>query len=248
MTLGCILAYLLNPLVNFATLRFKVTVGGAVAIVYSLLLLMAIGGGIGLGFLAVEQASSLTAGILPDSFTDAAAWVQTQSTLFVERSVAIGLTRFSPAMLPDRINLQELAQQVANLLRPVFSQSGSWLAQLAEATVSTLGVIFLVIVVSIYLVKDSPKLWETISNLAHQPGYLQDAERLVWSSRGFGTLSARPGDPGAGHRYHCQRHLIRWACAMHWGWASCLGVLEFLPIVGPLVGTGSAVLVRLISK
>lgn len=246
LTLGCILAYLLNPLVNFATLRFKVTRGGAVAIVYSLLLLMAIGGGIGLGFLAVEQASSLTTGILPDSFTDAAAWVQTQSTLFAERSVAIGPYRFSPAMLPDWINLQELAQQVANLLRPVFSQSGSWLAQLAQATVSTLGVIFLVIVVSIYLVKDSPKLWETISNLAHQPGYRQDAERLlveftrIWNAylRGQVILALVIGIIVSGIL-----SLLGVRYALGLGVLS--GVLEFLPIVGPLVGTGSAVLVAL---
>lgn len=246
LTLGCILAYLLNPLVNFATLRFKLTRGGAVAIVYSLLLLIAIGGGIGLGFLAVEQASSLTTGILPDSFTDAAAWVQEQISLFSERSVAIGPYRFSPAMLPDWINLQELAQQAANLLRPVFSQSGSWLAQLAQATVSTLGVIFLVIVVSIYLVKDSPKLWETISNLAQQPGYRQDAERLlveftrIWNAylRGQVILALVIGIIVSG-----LLSLLGVRYALGLGVLS--GVLEFLPIVGPLVGTGSAVLVAL---
>lgn len=246
LVLGCILAYLLNPLVNVVTLRFKVTRGGAVAIVYSFLLLIAIGGGIGLGFLAVEQASSLTTGILPDSFTDAAEWVQEQIRLFSERSVAIGPYRLSPAMLPNWINLQELAQQAANLLRPVFSQSGSWLAQLAQATVSTVGVIFLVIVVSIYLVKDAPKLWETISNLAQQPGYRQDAERLlveftrIWNAylRGQVILALVIGIIVSG-----TLSLLGVRYALGLGVLS--GVLEFLPIVGPLVGTGSAVLVAL---
>lgn len=244
LTMGCILAYLLNPLVNFTTLRFNVTRGGAVAIVYSLLLLLAIGGGIGLGFLAVEQASSLTMELLPDSFTDAATLVQAQIRAFSERTFVIGPYRFSPAMLPNWINLQELAQQAANLLRPVFSQSGSWLAQLAQATVSTLGVIFLVIVVSIYLVKDSPKLWETISNLAHQPGYRQDAERLlveftrIWNAylRGQVILALV-----IGVIVSVMLSLLGVRYALGLGVLS--GVLEFLPIVGPLVGTGSAVLV-----
>ncbi|MEZ4732169.1 MAG: AI-2E family transporter [Caldilineaceae bacterium] len=179
LVMGCILAYLLSPLVNLAILRFNVTRGAAVAIVYSLLLLIAIGGGIGLGFLAFEQASSLTTEFLPDSFTDAATLVQAQIHAFSERTISIGPYTFSPAMLPSWINLQDLAQQAVTLLRSLFSQSGSWVAQLAQATISTLSVIFLVIVISIYLVKDAPKLWETISNLAHQPGYRQDAERLV---------------------------------------------------------------------
>lgn len=244
LTLGCILAYLLNPLVTVVTQRFKMTRGGAVALVYMLLLLIAVGGGIGLGFLAVEQASSLTTGILPDSFTDAATLVQDKIHDFSEQTFAIGPYRFSPATLPSWINLQELAQQVANLLRPVFSQSGSWLAQLAQATISTLGVIFLVIVISIYLVKDAPQLWETISNLAHQPGYRQDAERLIleftriWNAylRGQVILALV-----IGVIVSAVLSLLGVRYALGLGVLS--GLLEFLPIVGPVVGTASAVLV-----
>ena len=244
LTLGCILAYLLNPLVTMATQRFKMTRGGAVALVYTLLLLIAVGGGIGLGFLAFEQASNLTTGILPDSFTDAATLVEAKIHEFSEQTFAIGSYRFSPATLPSWINLQELAQQVANLLRPVFSQSGSWLAQLAQATVSTLGVIFLVIVISIYLVKDSPQLWETISDLAHQPGYRQDAERLIleftriWNAylRGQVILGLVIGVIVSG-----MLSLLGVRYALGLGVLS--GLLEFLPIVGPVVGTASAVLV-----
>lgn len=244
LTLGCILAYLLNPLVTVVTQRFKMTRGGAVALVYMLLLLIAVGGGIGLGFLAVEQASSLTTGILPDSFTDAATLVQDKIHDFSEQTFTIGPYRFSPATLPSWINLQELAQQVANLLRPVFSQSGSWLAQLAQATISTLGVIFLVIVISIYLVKDAPQLWETISNLAHQPGYRQDAERLIleftriWNAylRGQVILALV-----IGVIVSAVLSLLGVRYALGLGVLS--GLLEFLPIVGPVVGTASAVLV-----
>lgn len=244
LVMACILAYLLNPLVSLVTARFKVTRGVAVAIVYSVLLLMAIGGGVGLGFLAFEQASSLTTEFLPDSFTDAATLVQEQISSLSTRTFAIGPYSFSPAMLPNWINLQELAQQAVNLLRPVFSQSGSWAAQLAQATVSTLSVIFLVIIISIYLVKDSPKLWEAISNLAHQPGYRQDAERLIadfiriWDAylRGQVILALVIGVIVSG-----TLSLLGVRYALGLGVLS--GVLEFLPIVGPLIGTGAAVLV-----
>lgn len=244
LVMAAILAYLLSPLVNLAIVRLKVTRGVAVAMVYCLLLLIAIGGGVGLGFLAFEQASSLTTEFLPTSFTDAATLVQEQIHAFSARSITIGPYTFSPAMLPSWINLQELAQQAVNLLRPIFSQSGSWLAQLAQATISTLGVIFLVIVVSIYLVKDAPKLWEGISNMAHQPGYRQDAERLladfsrIWDAylRGQVILGLV-----IGVIVSITLSLLGVSNALGLGVLS--GVLEFLPIVGPLVGSGAAILV-----
>lgn len=246
LVMACILAYLLNPLVSFVTLRLKVTRGVAVAIVYSVLLLIAIGGGVGLGFLAFEQASSLTTEFLPDSFTDAATLVQKQILLLSAKTFTIGPYSFNPGMLPSWINLQELAQQAVNLLRPIFSQSGSWVAQLAQATISTLSVIFLVIVVSIYLVKDSPKLWAGISNLAHQPGYRQDTERLIgdftriWDAylRGQVILGLV-----IGIIVSLTLSLLGVSNALGLGVLS--GVLEFLPIIGPLVGSGAAILVAL---
>ena len=246
LVMAAILAYLLSPLVNLAIVRLKVTRGVAVAMVYCLLLLIAIGGGVGLGFLAFEQASSLTTEFLPTSFTDAATLVQEQIHALSARSITIGPYTFSPAMLPSWINLQELAQQAVNLLRPIFSQSGSWLAQLAQATISTLGVIFLVIVVSIYLVKDAPKLWAGISNMAHQPGYRQDAERLladfsrIWDAylRGQVILGLV-----IGVIVSITLSLLGVSNALGLGVLS--GVLEFLPIVGALSGSGAAILVAL---
>ncbi|MCE7987518.1 MAG: AI-2E family transporter [Caldilinea sp. CFX5] len=244
LVLAAIVAYLLNPLVNFVTTLFKLSRGGAVAIVYTVLLLLAIGGGVGLGFLAFEQASSLTTEFLPTSFTGAATLVQEQIHLFSQRTFTVGPYTFSPATLPSWINLQELAQQAVNLLRPIFSQSGSWVAQVAQATISTLGVIFLVIVVSIYMVKDAPKLWEGISNLAHQPGYRQDAERLladfarIWNAylRGQVILALV-----IGVIVSITLSLLGVSNALGLGVLS--GVLEFLPIIGPLIGSGAAILV-----
>lgn len=244
LVLAMILAYLLNPLVNLATARLKITRGAAVGLVYTVLLLVAIGGGVGLGVLAVQQAASLTNEFLPDSFTDAATLVQEQIHLFSQRTFAIGPYSFSPATLPSWINLQELAQQAVNLIRPIFSQSGSLVAQVAQATFSTLGVIFLVIVVSIYLVKDSPKLWQGISNLAHQPGYRQDAERLltdfarIWDAylRGQVILALV-----IGVIVSITLSLLGVSNALGLGVLS--GVLEFLPIIGPVVGSGAAILV-----
>ncbi len=244
LVMASILAYLLNPLVNLATLRLKVTRGVAVAIVYIVLLLIAIGGGVALGFVAFEQASSLTTDFLPDSLEGAAQLVQEQIGLIAARRFTIGPYSFSLATLPTGINLQELAQQAVELLRPLFSRSGTFAAQLAQATISTLSLFFLVVVISIYLVKDSPKLWQGITNLAQQPGYRQDAERLIadftriWDAylRGQVILGLV-----IGMIVSLTLSLLGVSNALGLGVLS--GVLEFLPIIGPLIGTGAAVLV-----
>lgn len=244
LVMACILAYLLNPLVSVAMLRFNIARVTAVAMVYCLLLLIAIGGGVLLGFAAFEQVSNLTTNFLPNSLEDAAQLVQEQASIISARTFKIGPYSFSLATLPSGINLQALTQQIVNLLRPIFSQSGSWVAQLAQATISTLSIIFLVLIISIYLVKDSPKLWEGISNLAQQPGYRQDADRLIadfsriWDAylRGQVILSLV-----IGIIVSLVLTLLGVSNALGLGVLS--GVLEFLPIVGPLIGTGAAILV-----
>jgi len=244
LVMASILAYLFNPLVNLTTLRLHVTRGTAVAIVYVVLLLIAIGGGVALGFVAFEQASNLTTDFLPDSLEGAAQLVQEQIGLISARKFVIGPYSFSLATLPAGINLQELAQQAVELLRPLFSRSGTFAAQLAQATISTLSLFFLVIVISIYLVKDSPKLWQGLTNLAHQPGYRQDAERLIadftriWDAylRGQVILGLV-----IGIIVSITLSLLGVSNALGLGVLS--GVLEFLPIIGPLIGTGAAVLV-----
>ncbi|MBX3011808.1 MAG: AI-2E family transporter [Caldilineaceae bacterium] len=246
LVMASILAYLLNPLVNLGTIRFNLTRGMSVALVYILLLLIAIGGGIGLGFLAFEQASSLTTDFLPDSLEDAAALVQAQVNTLTAFTVNIGPYSFSLASLPTSLNLQELVQQGVEILRPVFSRSGTFAAHLAQATISTLSLIFLVIVISIYLVKDAPKLWETISDLAHQPGYRQDAERLIADFTRIWDAYLR-GQVILGLVIGAIVSLVLSLLGVRYalGLGVLSGVLEFLPIIGPLVGTGSAVLVAL---
>ncbi len=243
LVLASIVAYLLNPLVNLATLRLNVTRGTAVAIVYIGLLLIAVGGGVALGFVAFEQASNLTV-FLPDSLEDAAKLVQEEISFFSDYRFVIGPYSFSLATLPAGFNLQELAQQAVELLRPVFSRSGTFAAQIAQATISTLSLLFLVIVISIYLVKDSPKLWSGLSDLAHQPGYRQDADRLmaeftrIWDAylRGQVILALV-----IGVIVSLLLSLLGVSNALGLGVLS--GVLEFLPIIGPFVGTSAAVLV-----
>ncbi|MEZ4679533.1 MAG: AI-2E family transporter [Caldilineaceae bacterium] len=125
-----------------------------------------------------------------------------------------------------------------------FSGGGSLAAQVAQATISGISIGFLVFVLSIYIAKDTPKIWLSISDLATQPGYRQDVDRLladfsrIWDAylRGQVILALVIGVVVS-----LMLSILGVNSAL--GLGALSGVLEFLPIVGPFVGTTAAVLV-----
>ncbi len=243
LVLACILAYLLNPLFNQAMRHLNIGRGAAVLLVYLLLLLIAVGGGIALGYVAFDQASRLIE-LLPDNIEDAAQLIQEQFSVLSQRTVAIGPYEIGLANLPPELSLQNLTQQAIDLLQPLFSGGGSLAAQVAQATISGISIGFLVIVLSIYIAKDTPKIWISISDIATQPGYRQDAERLVaefsriWDAylRGQVILALVIGTVVS-----VLLSLLGVNSAL--GLGALSGILEFLPIAGPFIGTSAAVLV-----
>lgn len=243
LVMASILAYLLNPLISLTVQRLKLKRGGAVLLIYTLLLLVAIGGGVALGYVAFEQASVLM-NLLPDNLEDAAKIIQEQFSVLSNRTFAIGPYTIGLTHLPPGLSLQNLGEQAANLLRPIFSSGGSLAAQVATATLNGISVGFLVLVLSIYIAKDTPQIWEKISDIATQPGYRHDADRLmaefsrIWDAylRGQVILALV-----IGIIVSLMLSLLGVNSAL--GLGALSGVLEFLPIIGPFVGTTAAVLV-----
>jgi predicted PurR-regulated permease PerM len=223
--------------------RLKVTRGYAALIIYGLLLLVGIGGGIALGYVAFDQASRLIE-LLPDNLEDAAVLIQDEFSALAQRTIAIGPYTVGLTNLPPGVSLQNLAQQVVDLLRPIFSSGGSLAAQVAQATINGISIGFLVLVLSIYIAKDSPKIWSSLSDLATQPGYREDADRLmgefsrIWDAylRGQIILALVIG-------IIVSLMLTLLGVNSSLGLGALSGVLEFLPIVGPFLGTSAAVLV-----
>ena len=64
-------------------------------------------------------------------------------------------------------------------MEPIFSQGGSIAANFVSATVTVLGMVFLVFVVSIYIATDIPRIGRRISDFAHDADYRADADRLM---------------------------------------------------------------------
>lgn len=254
---AALLAYILNPLVTLIDARTRLTRAQTVLAVYLVLALVVLAGSAAIGWVAVDQILVLS-DALP-RWTAQAITLLPQLPDFIPAELQLlGYTldltplqaqvqgQFDAILNPEQINWTSIAAQVVNFLEPLFSRSGTLAANIVQATVSVLGLMFLVFVISIYMASDALHFGQVISNLAHQPGYRADADRLmadisrVWAAylRGqvvlaiviFVVVSLVLG-------------VLRVNNTLGLGVLS--GVMEFLPVIGPLVGAGAAILVAL---
>ena len=243
--LAGLLAYLLHPLISFIDRRTPLNRVAVVLLVYLVLALVVVATFSLVGVTTFQQALDL-AGRLPGWFDDAVAQLQTLLTQLPE-SLSLGpLTLPVASLIPQLPGWEEVLGQAFGLLQPLLSRGGSLAASVVTGTVAVLGQVFLIFLISIYVAIDIPRIGGMIGNVAHKPGYRQDAERLtnsisqVWAAymRGqallalvmFALVSVVLGAMGVDN-------------ALGLGLLS--GAMEFLPLVGPLIGAGAAILVAL---
>ena len=244
--LAAVLAYLLNPLISWLQRKTEVKRPQAVLIVYVLVLSILGVGGFFLGVVVAQQSVILWQS-LPEFLPRLVDSVQLRAQDWASVTWSIGPYSFEPGAALDLIDWESITSSIASSVRTFLGQSGVWLAGVAGATLGTLSDTLFVLIVSIYLAIDGPRFGRGISELAQQPGYRRDAERLmgdsikIWDAylRGqvilgiviFVLVSITLSILGVNN-------------ALELGILS--GLLEFLPIVGPFIGTGAAVLVALV--
>jgi predicted PurR-regulated permease PerM len=237
LVVAAILAYLLDPLIVFIDKRTNIRRGIVIAVVYVVLAAALIGGFFALGVASYQQAANL--------IEEIPALIQN-----VAASIAILVNRTEPITLgplsldPSVVAWDRLPEQLLGLVEPLLSQSGSVVSRFATSTVRTLFNLFFIFVLSIYLATDLPRFGGYVKSFAQQPGYREDAERLmpqlrhVWSAylRGQIILSL-------------VIFLTVWIGLTLLGVQNSLalgllaGFLEFLPNLGPVISAGVTVLV-----
>ena len=243
--LAALLAYLLHPLISFIDRRTPVNRVGVVLLVYLALALLVVATFSRVGITTFQQAVDLS-GRLPGWFDDAVAQLQVLLTQLPQALTVGPLEVPFASLLPQLPGWEEVLGQAFGYIQPIFSRGGSLAASVVTGTVAVLGQIALIFIISIYLAIDIPRFRGMIANVAHKPGYRQDAERLtssisqVWAAymRGqallalviFALVSIVLGALGVDN-------------ALGLGLLS--GAMEFLPLLGPFVGAGAAVLVAL---
>ncbi|MBP6788172.1 MAG: AI-2E family transporter [Candidatus Promineofilum sp.] len=237
LVVAAILAYLIDPLIVFIDKRTSIRRGIVIAIVYIILAAALIGGFFALGVASYQQAANLIEE-LPALIENVAASI----AVLVNRTEPIA---FGPLSLdPSVVAWDRLPEQLLGLVEPLLSQSGSVVSRFATSTVRTVFNLFFIFVLSIYLATDLPRFGGYVKSFAQQPGYREDAERLmpqlrhVWSAylRGQIILSL-------------VIFLTVWIGLTLLGVQNSLalgllaGLLEFLPNLGPVISAGVTVLV-----
>lgn len=237
--MAAILAYILNPLIVQLDKRTALKRSHGILIAYLLLATAVIGGFVALGFAAFEQIDSLIE----------------QVPMFIE-NITAAILRFTgeanvfklgPFVFdPSTINIDLIQQQLINMVEPALSQGGQLVTDVATATINTLGMLFFIFVMSIYLAIEIPQLGGRIANMAQLPGYRQDTERLL---REFGRIWSAylRGQVILGLIIF----LVVWLGLALLGVQNALalgllsGLLEFIPVLGPIIGAGAAIIVAL---
>lgn len=240
--LAAILAYVLGPVIRLIDERTPLKRSHGILLVY-LLVFAGLGGGITvLGVTIFNQVNNVA-----QAFPG---WIRTLATLLAslsEQQFAVGPWTFDfPQIDLVEIEWQRLAQELIGLAQPVLSRSTDVLGRVVTGSLSTISTLLFVLVLSIYISVDFPRMGGMVADVAHVPGYRRDAERLtrdfgrIWSAylRGQIILGVVIG-------------IVVWLSLSIMGVQNAgvlgllSGLLEFLPIIGPVIGAGVAMLVAL---
>jgi predicted PurR-regulated permease PerM len=237
LVVSAILAYLLDPLIVFIDRRTNIRRGIVIAVVYLIIAAALVGGFFALGVASYQQAASL--------IEQTPALIENIAESFAALANRTEPITFGPLALdPSVVAWDRLPEQLLGLVEPLLSQSGSIVSRFATSTVRTVFNLLFIFVLSIYLATDLPRFGGYVKSFAQQPGYREDAERLmpqlrhVWSAylRGQIILSL-------------VIFLTVWIGLTLLGVQNSLalgllaGFLEFLPNLGPVVSAGVTVAV-----
>lgn len=237
-TTAALIAYLLNPVVRFVNKRTRIARGWVILLIYLALAGALVWLFIALGVAVYDQATNLLDLVpnLIDSTTSYFAALNEES----EPIVLFGRFTIEPLLLP----WDSITEQVLGLIQPTLSTSGGVVGRVASLTVRTVGNFLFIFVISIYMVMEAPNFGGYLQGFARNPGYQADAERLaketglIWSAylRGQVVLGLII-------------FVVVWLGLTILGVNNALalgllsGFLEFVPTLGPIVGTGAAMVV-----
>jgi predicted PurR-regulated permease PerM len=232
--LALLLSYILHPLVGWISRRLHWARSRTVLLVYILLILIIAGSTTGVGFALSQQLGGMVQDLITLSYE-----LPRQLEQLAQSTLTIGPFSFDLS----NANLEPLLASIADSIRPILAQTGALLASLASVTASVVSVLLAALVLGYYLLLDFEELERYVLQIC-PPAYRVDLERLlgetssVWASflRGQLILGLIVGSGVAlsltvlGVRFSLVLGLIS-------------GLMEFVPIFGPFISGGVAVLV-----
>lgn len=233
-----VIAFILKPLIDAIDIRTRFSRGWVILLVYLILAAAVVWLFIALGVAAYEQASDLI-NLVPNLINQIVSLLESLG----ERSEPIVI--FDQFIVdPVQLPWDSITNQILGLVEPTLSTSGQFLRQLATTTVRTAGNFLFVFVISVYLSVEFPHFGKYVDRVASQPGYSEDARLLskdlgrIWDAflRGQVILGA-------------VIFVVVWLGLSILGVRNALtlglisGLLEFVPNLGPIIGTAVAMVV-----
>jgi predicted PurR-regulated permease PerM len=229
-----IIAYVLTPLINLVADRTPLKRGTAIIFTYFVVAILLLAAIVTLGVNTFKQISNLINSV-PELLANIVDWLSTTDV------VGIGPIQLDVAAIWGAIDWELIGDQLIDTVVPVVNQGGRTVVVILSSTVGVLTVILFTFIVSIYLAFEMGRLGGYISRGVYQPGIRRDTDRIlskfdqIWRAylRGQIVLAF-------------VIFLAVWLSLSLLGVQNAFGLgvlsglLEFLPVIGPLVGTVAA--------
>jgi predicted PurR-regulated permease PerM len=229
-----IIAYVLTPIINLITERTPLKRTSSIILTYLATALLLIAAIVTLGVGTFNQVGTLINSV-PNLLQNAVGWLSATNT------ISLGPLEVDVAFLRGSIDWESFGDQLISAILPIVNQGGRTVVIILSSTVQVLTVILFTFIVSIYLAFEMGRMGGYISRAVYQPGYRRDTERIL---REFGRIwqAYLRGQIVLGFVIF----LAVWISLSILGVQNAFalgivsGILEFLPVVGPFVGTAVA--------
>ncbi|MGB1251879.1 MAG: AI-2E family transporter [Candidatus Promineifilaceae bacterium] len=240
-----ILAYLLDPLISFVEEKTPLKRGHAILLVYFVILGLLVWATVVLGLVGIDELNNLII-IFPSLLDQAADLI---ADLVSKDYRILGYTLNLNALVDFKSLQGEILSVLENSIQTIVQRTFSVVggaAQIAVATLSGATAFVLIYMMSMYISAEVPHIGNMVSDVATLPGYREDAERLwrefgrIWKAylRGQVILGLVMG-------------MVVWIGLLILGVNNAAGlglltgILEFLPVIGPIIAGVVAVMVAI---
>ncbi len=235
---AALLAYLLNPVIDFLAGQTRFRRGTVTLIVYLLVVLLLLGALAMVGVAVYNQVSDLIA-TLPDLIDQAIGFIG-DLTNNPNRVIAIGPYELR---LGD-IDWASLDDQLLGLINPAVTAGPAAAGQVAQSTFNVLGWVTMTLILSLYIALDLPRTGRDLNHVMLQSGYYADYVRLKTELVKIGNAYLR-GQAILGLVVGTLTGVLLAVLGVRNALALGIvsGLLEMIPYFGPLISAVVAILV-----
>ena len=231
---AAIIAYVITPIIDIINRRAGISRGISIIIVYFSLFILVALGLILFSSGLINQTKDLVETV--PVFVD-----RVLNRLATTPEINIGPYSLDVASFWEVYGKDLIEDQLIASIGSFANQGGRTLLQVLSSTLDVAVTILFTVIISIYLAFEVPKLGGYVERAAQQPGYQADARRI---NREFGRI----------WRAYLRGQIILGVIIFFAVWFALTllgvqnafvlgllsGVLEFLPVIGPFVGTAVA--------